>query len=82
MCCTVLRYDVLRCVVLCPPQDEFHLKEQMEKMTQDIEQGKLIQSMQLGDNIHAAKFKNFIQNPLAVSMYNCTHWASCPLYAA
>ena len=46
--------------------DDFHLKEQIEKMTEDIQQGKLIQSMNLTGNIHAAKFKKLMQNPLAV----------------
>ncbi len=37
--------------------DDFHLKDQIEKMTEDIDQGKLIQSMNLTGNVHATKFK-------------------------
>ncbi|KAL6760232.1 voltage gated chloride channel-domain-containing protein [Haematococcus lacustris] len=47
--------------------DEFHLKDQIEKMTDQIDQGKIIQSMNLTDNIHAAKFKKFISNPVAAT---------------
>ena len=46
--------------------DEFHLKDQIQKMEADIEKGNIITSMNLQNNVHAAKFKNFLTNPLKV----------------
>lgn len=45
--------------------DAFHLKEQIERMDNEIQQGKIIGSMQLGDNIHAQAFRRVFQHPLA-----------------
>jgi hypothetical protein len=46
--------------------DEFHLKDHIEKVEEQLEQGKLIESMNLTGNIHAAKLKQFMQNPVKV----------------
>ncbi|KAG2483148.1 hypothetical protein HYH03_017993 [Edaphochlamys debaryana] len=45
--------------------DSFHLKEQLEKMAHEIDQGKIIGSMHLDNNIHAQAFKNLFSNPVA-----------------
>eukprot|EP00798_Chlamydomonas_sp_ICE-L_P020089 gene20090-26807_t len=55
--------------------DEFHMQDMMTKMSEDIEQGKILRSMNLTDNIHAARFKEgakkfqqtalrFVKNPV------------------
>ncbi len=46
--------------------DEFHLKDQIDKMTEDLDRGHIIESMNLTGNIHATKFKKFIKNPVQV----------------
>ncbi|KAG2451001.1 hypothetical protein HYH02_004271 [Chlamydomonas schloesseri] len=45
--------------------DRFHLKEQLEKMAHEIDQGKIIGSMHLDNNIHAQAFKHIFSNPVA-----------------
>ncbi|GAX84673.1 hypothetical protein CEUSTIGMA_g12094.t1 [Chlamydomonas eustigma] len=37
--------------------DDFHLKDQIDRMNADLEAGQILGSMHLGDNIHAARFK-------------------------
>ncbi|GIL88475.1 hypothetical protein Vretimale_15336 [Volvox reticuliferus] len=45
--------------------DQFHLKEQLEKMAHEIDQGKIIGSMHLDNNIHAQAFKHIFTHPVA-----------------
>jgi CBS domain-containing protein len=38
--------------------DDFHLKDQIDRMNADLEAGQILGSMHLGDNIHAERFKD------------------------